>query len=96
MGNSFELRLHPPAAELVLQHKTKMLLLLTGGVCILGGDGESVATKGQMSGSFYPALQAPSGHSRCQCLVAGVWMVLRLSLAVTAVAGEGEAGCNPW
>jgi len=36
-------------------------------------------------------LEALSGFSLWQCLVAGIaWMVLRLCLAVTAVAGRGE------
>lgn len=51
VGNScFELWLHPPAAELVLQHKAKTLLLLTRGMCILGAIGEAVVTEWSVTG----------------------------------------------
>lgn len=51
MENScLEQRLHPPAAKLVLQHKGKTLLLLTGGVCVWE-EGETV--EGQMSMGFF-------------------------------------------
>lgn len=50
VNSCFELWLHPPAAELVLQCKATTLLLLTGGMCILGETGRSVVTQWSVTG----------------------------------------------
>lgn len=79
MGNScFELWLHPLAAELVLPHKGRMPLLLTGGMCVFWGEMEDQLLLRSKRPVFF------TRHWGLQVAVCGI----ALSLALCGWSGD--------
>lgn len=62
-------------------------------VCVFGA--ELVATEGQMSKGFYPASIISVAVPHCWCCVEGPGCCSTGLGRGLAIAGEGEAGCNP-